>query len=61
MNPKLSDLKKYATKEHQSVICIDIKLLPKEIEFYYNPLYGKESVFTKDIIPPSAIINTFKL
>ena len=40
------------TEKDYSLIVIDMKKIPEYVEFYYDPLVGKQSVFTKFAIAP---------
>lgn len=49
--------------EHKTFYLVIVNLfkLPQNIEFFYDPLLDKEAVYTKDVIPPSAIIGIRKM
>lgn len=37
------------------LVTIDMEKVPQYVQFFYDPLYGKESVWTEDEIPSEAI------
>lgn len=66
-NISLQDLENYAyntlsdNTESYCVLYIDVNKLDDNIEFYYDPLYGKESIYTTEKISYNSIIKIIDL